>query len=262
MKGKVHLVGAGPGDHDLLTLRAAGLLKTADVILHDDLVGQGILELASPKTLLQNVGKRCGKKKISQEEINFLMIEFASTGKNVVRLKGGDPLIFGRLGEEIKALREAGIEFEIVPGVTSAFGAAAAGEIPLTYRHVSSAVVFLTGQTADGNQEEDWQKFVSAQATLVIYMPGQDYSRTAKRLATAGAGPETLCAIVSRASWPDQQLFVTHLAALPRAPHFAAPTLLIVGDVVRFSTRFQSLTASMAIHPSISNLNPAQGPVA
>lgn len=258
MTGKVYLVGAGPGDPDLLTVRAANLLKTADVILHDDLVGPQILKLASLQARLQNVGKRCGKKNLSQEEINFLMIEFASLGKKVVRLKGGDPLIFGRLGEEIEALRKAGIEFEIVPGITSAFGAAAAAEIPLTYRHASSAVVFLTGQRAEGNQEEDWRKFVSARATLVIYMPGHDHSGITKRLAAAGADPDTPCAIVSRATLPDQQLFVTHLAALPRAPHFTAPTLLIVGDVVRFSTHFQSLTASMVMNPSISNLTPAQ----
>src|SRR5271166_997515 len=134
MKGRVYLVGAGPGDPELLTVRALRLLKTADAVLHDDLVSAEILALASPLAQLHNVGKRCGAKKISQEEINFLMVAFASAGASVVRLKSGDPLIFGRAGEEVEALRHAGIDYEIVPGITAAFGAAAAAKIPLTHR--------------------------------------------------------------------------------------------------------------------------------
>lgn len=236
MTGKVYLVGAGPGDPELLTVKAARLLKTADVVLHDDLVASEILKLASATAQVQNVGKRCGKKKISQEEINFLMIALASVGLKVVRLKSGDPLIFGRLGEEIEALRRAGTAFEIVPGVTSAFGAAASIEIPLTQRHASPAVILLTGQRADASEESDWREFVSSGATLVIYMPGHDYSAIAARLSAAGAAAETPCAIVSRATSRDQQTFVTSIEALQRAPRLPAPTLLVVGDVVKFSS--------------------------
>ena len=144
MKGKVYIVGAGPGDPELLTLKALRVLKTADAVLHDDLVAPEIVQLISPTAQVHDVGKRCGKKKIQQEEINFLMIALADSGLRVVRLKSGDPMIFGRAGEEIEALRRADIPYEIVPGVTSALGAAAATEIPLTHRRASSALVFIT----------------------------------------------------------------------------------------------------------------------
>ena len=235
MKGKVYLVGAGPGDPELLTVRAVRLLGAADVVLHDDLVAPGILKLASAAARLENVGKRCGKKGISQEEINFLMVAFASLGMKVVRLKSGDPLIFGRLGEEIQALRAAGIEFEIVPGVTSAFGAAASAQIPLTQRHTSHAVVLLTGHRANEGEQDDWRNFISSGATLVIYMPGKNYSEIAARLRSGGVTAETPCAILSRATTPAQQMYVTTIGTLPAAPHLPAPTLLVVGEVVRFS---------------------------
>src|SRR5262249_10894931 len=142
MKGKVFLVGAGPGDPELLTLKALRLLRTADAVLHDDLVAPEILQLISPKAQLHNVGKRCGKTKILQGEINYLMIALAASGLRVVRLKSGDPLIFGRAGEEVESLRRASVPFEIVPGVTSALGAAAVAQIPLTHRRASSSLVF------------------------------------------------------------------------------------------------------------------------
>lgn len=239
MKGKVYLVGAGPGDPDLLTMKAVRLLRTADAVLHDDLVAPEILKLVSPAAQVHNVGKRCGKKQNSQQEINFLMVGLASMGMNLVRLKSGDPLIFGRLGEEIQALRRAEIEFDIVPGVTSAFGAAASCQIPLTDRYSSPAVILLTGQRAFGNEETDWRKFVSSGATLVIYMPGHQYADIAARLRAAGMPAEKPCAIVSRATAPDQQTFITSVDALPLAPRLPAPTLLVVGDVVSFSQSSQ-----------------------
>ena len=156
MNGKVYLVGAGPGDPELLTLKALRLLRTADVVLHDDLVTPEILKLIPPTAQVQNVGKRCGSKTIRQEEINFLMVTLAASGLQVVRLKSGDPLIFGRAGEEIEALRRANIEYEIVPGVTSALGAAAAAGIPLTHRRASSTLVLTAGQRASGNSTADW----------------------------------------------------------------------------------------------------------
>jgi uroporphyrin-III C-methyltransferase len=237
MKAKVYLVGAGPGDPELLTLKALRLLRTAEAVLHDDLVAPEILKLIPPTAQIYNVGKRCGKKKILQGEINGLMVALASSGLRVVRLKGGDPLIFGRAGEEIESLRRSNIPFEIVPGVTSALGAAARAQIPLTHRRASSALVLMTAHRASENRASekdatDWSKLVTSGATLVIYMPGQDYSDIARRLIAAGLAGETPCAIISRATTKRQQTHRTTAIDLHRAPQLAAPTLLVVGEVV------------------------------
>src|ERR1700757_3977024 len=186
MKGKVFLVGAGPGDPELLTVKALRLLEMADAVLYDELVSPEILKLVPLAAQLHNVGKRCGTKKIQQEEINFLMIALADSGLNVVRLKSGDPMIFGRAGEEIEALRKANVEYEIVPGVTSALGAAASAEITLKHRRGSSAVVFLTGHQASNSEAGDWSKLAGSGATLVIYMPGHNYADIASKLKAAG----------------------------------------------------------------------------
>jgi uroporphyrin-III C-methyltransferase len=235
MKGKVYLVGAGPGDPELLTVKALRLLRTADAVLHDDLVGSEILRFVSPDAQIHNVGKRSGQKKIRQEEINFLLVELAASGLQVVRLKSGDPLIFGRAGEEIDALRKAGIPCEIVPGVTSALGAAAAAQIPLTHRQTSHALVLITGHQAFESNPADWSRLVSSGSTIVIYMPGQSYPDIANRLISAGLERETACAIISRATTAHQQVHRTTVADLPRAPRLAAPTLLVVGEVVRLA---------------------------
>jgi uroporphyrin-III C-methyltransferase len=232
MKGKVHLVGAGPGDPELLTVKALRLLGSAEAVLHDDLVTPEILQLAAPAALIYNVGKRCGGKNIRQEEINFLMIKLASSGVQVVRLKGGDPLIFGRAGEEIEALVRADIPYEIVPGITSALGAAASVGVPLTHRKKSSALVLIAGHHASENTPADWNRLVTIGATLAVYMPGHDYLQIARRLAEAGLSDDTACAIVSRATTPAQQMYRTKISQLSRAPHLPAPTLLIVGNVL------------------------------
>ncbi len=177
MTGKVYLVGAGPGDPELLTLRAFKLLKLADFVLHDDLIPAEILELVPSSTKLLNVGKRFGNKRISQEEINGLMTQNALLGLQVVRLKSGDPLIFGRAGEEIEALREAGIEVEIVPGITAALGAAASTQIPLTHRKAASAIVLVTGHRAGSDEFADWPANIPTDATVVVYMPGMNIER-------------------------------------------------------------------------------------
>jgi uroporphyrin-III C-methyltransferase len=234
-KGKVYLVGAGPGDPELLTLMALRLLRTAGAVLHDDLVAAEILNLIPPTAQVHNVGKRCGKKKILQEEIHFLMVALANSGLRVVRLKSGDPLIFGRAGEEIEALRRAGIAYEIVPGVTSAFGAAAAAGIPLTHRRASSAVVFITAHQARESELANWNKLAVSGATLVFYMPGHDYRDLATRLRAAGLAAETPCAIISRATTKQQRAHRTTIAELHRAPELPAPTLLVVGEVVHFA---------------------------
>jgi uroporphyrin-III C-methyltransferase len=235
MKGKVYLVGAGPGDPELLTLKALRVLQTADAVLHDDLVAPEILKLIPVTAQVHNVGKRCGKKKILQEEINFLMVALADSGLRVVRLKSGDPLIFGRAGEEIESLRRASIPFEIVPGVTSAMGAAAAAQIPLTHRRASSALVFITAHQAPGSEAANWSKLAGSGATLVIYMPGQNYSEVAARLRAAGMAGETPCAVISRATTPEQRTHHSTIAELHGSPKLAAPTLLVVGEVVHFA---------------------------
>jgi uroporphyrin-III C-methyltransferase len=241
MTGKVYLVGAGPGDPELLTLKAARVLKNADVVLHDDLVGVEILRLAPGHAQIRNVGKRCGQKNISQAEINFLMVSLAAAGLQVVRLKGGDPLIFGRIGEEIAALRKANIEFEVVPGITAALGAASSAQIPLTHRQSSHALVFLAGHTASGADPTNWRALVSLGATVVIYMPGHHYSEIANKLRSAGLSDETPCAIVSRATTSQEQVFSTNIQKLGDAPRLPAPTLLIIGDVLRHArNRFSS----------------------
>lgn len=235
MKGKVYLVGAGPGDPELLTVKALRLLRSAEAVLYDDLVAPEILALVAPAAQLHNVGKRAGTGKVSQPEINFLMISLAESGRQVVRLKSGDPLIFGRAGEEIDALRRAQVPYEIVPGVTSAFGAAASAEIPLTHRHVSSALVFMTAHQASESNPADWSKLAASGATLVIYMPGRNYGELAARLMTSGLTGETPCAVVSRATTSQQKAHRTTVSQLHAAPLLPAPTLLVVGEAVRFA---------------------------
>jgi uroporphyrin-III C-methyltransferase len=235
MTGKVYLVGAGPGDPELLTVKALRLLRTADAVLHDDLVAPEILKLMPSTAQIHNVGKRCGKKRILQGEINCLMVALAASGLRVVRLKSGDPLIFGRAGEEIEFLRASNIPFEIVPGVTSALGAAAAAEIPLTHRRASGALVLITAHRASENDATDWSKFVVGGATLVIYMPGQNYPDIARRLMSAGLAGETPCAVISRATTRYQRTHRTTVLNLRRAPQLAAPTLLVVGEVVNLA---------------------------
>ena len=235
MKGKVYLVGAGPGDPELLTVKALRLLEAADVVLHDDLVAPEILKLISPAARVHNVGKRCGTKAMRQEEINFLLVSLAASGQQVVRLKSGDPLIFGRAGEEIEALRRSKIACEIVPGITSAPGAAAAAGIPLTRRQTASTLVLTAGHRASSNSDADWSQFAPGESTFVVYMPGHNYAEVATRLAAAGFGRETPCAIISRATTPRQQVHRTTISNLHRSPRLAAPTLLVVGEVVRFA---------------------------
>jgi uroporphyrin-III C-methyltransferase len=249
MNGKVYLVGAGPGDPELLTVKALRLLRSADVVLHDDLVTPEILKLISPAAEVQNVGKRCGSKTIRQEEINFLMVTRAASGLQVVRLKSGDPLIFGRAGEEIEALRLSNTAYEIVPGVTSALGAAAVAGIPLTHRRASSTLVLMAGHRASANDDEHWSGFASSRSTLVVYMPGSDYSEISRRLAVAGFKQETPCAIISRATTPAQRIHYTTVSRLNRVPRLASPTLLVVGEVVKFADR--TLVEEAASFPAL-----------
>ena len=231
MIGKVYLVGAGPGDPDLLTRKAWRLLQAADVILHDDLVPEEILALAAPHARVFSVGKRCGQRRITQQDINFLMVSSAQSGLAVARLKGGDPQIFGRLNEEIEALREAEIDFEIVPGVTAACAAAASAGIPLTDRQLASELIFLSGHRAPGRSSGQGWRQLSAGTTVVVYMPGNNYKELAERLCQAGFGPDTPCLIVASASRPEEQRYLTTVEHLPQASLRVAPCVLIVGAV-------------------------------
>lgn len=260
MSGKVWLIGAGPGDPELLTRRAFKLLQKADVVLHDDLVSAEVLAVIPRTTQLHNVGKRCGTKRIGQDDINKLLVNFAQFGLRVVRLKSGDPLIFGRAGEEIEALRHAGVDFEIVPGVTAALGAAASARIPLTHRKTASSVAFLTNHQAKNATEADWKAWVDARATLVIYMPGYDYDQIKRRLMSAGMRGETPCAVVSRATSKDEQVLRTTVEKLPDTSHLAAPTLLFVGEVVGLSA--EVITAAdwsqLELTEAMVNISPGE----
>jgi uroporphyrin-III C-methyltransferase/precorrin-2 dehydrogenase/sirohydrochlorin ferrochelatase len=236
--GKVYLVGAGPGDPDLLTVKAQRTIRSAEVILHDDLVPQAILDLVRPNAEIVNVGKRCGVKNITQEEINALMVEHARAGRSVVRLKSGDPLIFGRAAEEMASLSKAGINFEVVPGITSAIAAAAAVPFSLTDRNSASNVIFSTGHHAQSHNLSPIPALEDA--TRVVYMPGRDLSLLAIEWLQEGLPPEFPCAIVSRAAQPDQRVVHTTLAELGNAEPAVAPSLLLAGWALRNSVARQS----------------------
>jgi uroporphyrin-III C-methyltransferase len=231
MPGKVYLVGAGPGDPELLTRKAWRVLQSADVVLHDDLVSEEILRALPRVAQVVNVGKRCGTNGISQIEINERMVGLARGGKTVARLKNGDPLLFGRAGEEMEALRQAGIDFEVIPGVTAALGAAASAQISLTDRRHASRVVFVTAHRVGGAGLTN-ERHVSADTTYVIYMPGTRYSELAAELQAAGIGAEIPCVVISRATTKDETIYRTTVAKLPQFPGAVAPALLVVGSVV------------------------------
>ena len=240
--GQVALVGAGPGDPELLTVKALRLIESADVLLHDDLVPSAILSLAPPHAVVVNVGKRCGAKTIAQEEINALMIEHAQAGRSVVRLKSGDPLLFGRAAEEMAALDEAGVPYEIVPGVSAAFAAAAALGRSLTDREWASHVVFSTGHHAQSHNREALPALEAG--TRVVYMPGRDLTLLAAEWLAEGLPADLPCAVVSRAAQPDQQVVHTTLGELGSVAPAAAPSLLIAGWAVRDCERTNSAEAS------------------
>ena len=232
--GKVYLVGAGPGDPELLTVRAVRLLQQADMVLHDALVSAEILSLiGTGTTRVIDIGKRCGTKLLSQEEINSLLIANAAVHEVVVRLKGGDPSIFGRAGEEIEALMEGKVPFEIVPGVTSAIAGAAAAGISLTDRRFAASVVFTTAHRGEGAEAMAWDKLVTSQSTLAIYMPGSDYELLAGRLCGAGLDAGTPCAVISHAGYPTQRVLYSDLVSLRSLESLPAPSLLIVGECAR-----------------------------
>ena len=233
--GHVALVGAGPGAEDLITLRAHRLMMEADVIVHDALVPEAVVALGRRDAERIAAGKRKGCHAKTQSEINELLVELGRAGKRVVRLKSGDPLVFGRAGEEMAALRAAGVSFEVVPGVTSAFAAAADAELPLTLRGVSSSLVFTTGHDLKGDALPDWAKLAIEGATVAVYMGRTNAAEVATRLAEAGLSPDTAVAVVENASLPTRRLFHGTLADLPllqERADLAGPVMTIIGDAV------------------------------
>jgi uroporphyrin-III C-methyltransferase len=229
--GKVFLVGAGPGDPELLTCKALRILQSAGIVLHDSLVGEEIISLTPPGAERIDVGKRRGYKLLTQQDINSLLIAAAAKYEVVVRLKGGDPLLFGRAAEEIQVLHEAAVEFEIVPGISAAFGAAAAARVPLTDRALASNVLFTTFSRSPEAQQL-LRSSLTSDTTVVVYMPGAHYADVSNWLLQAGLSPETPCLIVSKATLPDQITKLSTAAALANLPPLPAPALLIVGRTV------------------------------
>lgn len=233
--GHIALVGAGPGAEDLLTLRAHRLLMEADVIVHDALVPEAVVAMGRRDAERLPVGKRKGCHTKSQAEINALLVELGRQGKRVVRLKSGDPLVFGRAGEEMAALRDAGIAYEVVPGVTAAFAAAADFELPLTLRGVSSSMVFTTGHDLKGNSLPDWAKLAISGATVAVYMGRSVAAEVAGRLIEAGLSPDTAVAVVENASLANRRRFHGTLADLPSLEaraDLSGPVMTIIGDAV------------------------------
>jgi len=240
--GRVYLIGAGPGDPELLTIKAARLLASADIVLYDSLVSQEILGLIRTGAARIDVGKRAGQKLLTQDEINSLLVSYAAHQQIVVRLKGGDPGIFGRAGEEIAALREAQVPFEIVPGITAALGAAAAAGLSLTDRRVASQVLFTTFSRGSDASQMDWG-CLTATTTLVLYMPGTNYAEVGQRLLDGGLPTEQPCAIISNASRASEEIRFTTISQLLTDKTLPAPALVIVGrvaahDVTCLSTQF------------------------
>jgi uroporphyrin-III C-methyltransferase len=233
-KGKVYLVGAGPGDPDLLTVKAARLIAQADVIVHDGLVDDAILALANPKARFISVAKQRSRHSVPQDGINAILVREALAGSAVVRLKGGDPFLFGRGGEEVEACREAGVPIEVIPGISAAIGGAAEALLPLTHRDASSAVTFVAGQ-CKGLTDQNWAGLAGKGRTLVIYMGVATADDISEKLIADGLSPDTPLAVLERVTRPNARALrtiLTDLGGMIARENVQSPAIIVVGDVV------------------------------
>lgn len=238
--GTVSLVGAGPGDPELLSLKAWQRIRMADVLIYDHLISSEVIDMASEHAQRLYVGKSSGLHTLPQDDICRLLIEKARTGQRVVRLKGGDPFLFGRGGEEMSALLAQGIPVEIVPGITAALGAASSFGFPLTHRDYAQSCVFVTGHLKEEGAQPDWAALARPGQTLVIYMGVKGLSGICRHLQDAGLAPDTPAALVYRATWPNQAIHRSTLAGLPQKAKDAQvkpPSLLVLGRVLALATQ-------------------------
>jgi uroporphyrin-III C-methyltransferase len=234
--GTVYLVGAGPGDPELLTLRALRIIGEADVLVYDQLVSEAILDLVNPGAERIYAGKQRGNHAVPQDDLNLMLVKLAKTNRRIVRLKGGDPYTFGRGGEEVETLKENAIPFEVVPGITAAAGVASFAGIPLTHRNYAQACVFVTGHLKDGSMNLDWPGLARRRQTVIIYMGLHGLAHLCEQLIAHGLPNDWPAAIVQQGTTPNQRTVtgtLTTLPALAEAAHLKAPTLIIVGEVVK-----------------------------
>jgi uroporphyrin-III C-methyltransferase/precorrin-2 dehydrogenase/sirohydrochlorin ferrochelatase len=246
--GKVFLVGAGPGDPELLTLRAVRLLEKADVVVYDHLVSSAVLDFVAPTAERIYAGKRRNEHTMRQEQINALLVKLAQEGKQVVRLKGGDPFIFGRGGEELQTLATEGVAFEVVPGVTAASGVSSYAGIPLTHRDYAQSCLFVTGHLKDGTADLDWPNLVRPRQTVVIYMGLGGLPEICRQMILHGASPSLPIAVVQDGSIATQKVVTGTLANMPdrvAQAHLKSPCLTLIGEVVK-------------LHHSLAWFNPAE----
>ncbi len=262
--GRVAIVGAGPGDPELLTLRALRLLQGADVVVYDRLVSPAVLDRARREARLIDVGKRAGDRGAGQDEINALLARHAAAGAEVVRLKGGDPFVFGRGGEELAYLRRRGIPVEVVPGITAATGCAAAAGMPLTRRGIASAVTFVTGHGAGGSTDLDWSAFARGGQTLVIYMGLAEAGRIAARLIAHGLSPATPALVVEKGTTPAERIVPATVGGLEdaiAASRVAAPALIVIGEVAALAdVPGAGIDGEGAAAPGAGFVPPAEAP--
>lgn len=244
-QGKVYLVGAGPGDAGLITVKGADLLKRAEVVLYDYLVNPELLNYCSKSCEFIYVGKKKDKHTYPQQQLNELLVEHAGRGKQIVRLKGGDPFVFGRGAEEIQKLIENNIEYEVVPGITSGVAVPAYMGIPVTARHVASSVTFVTGHpAASGEEIVNWKALAQASDTIVVYMGVSNAARIASELSAGGRSGDTPVALIRWGTYPQQEMLRATLHTLDRKMEetgFKPPALLVIGEVVNFAGQLQSV---------------------